>query len=157
LSQHPPDYQIQALNQSQSAAGRAPSHGTEYSFGRYSQNTPYPVHVISPTASIVSHGDGERRPTSASTHGGRSPFYPPGEGSVASRPGTHFAPSIMSGRVAPSLMSGGGGGGHSINILNDVLQSYLKLIPPHPDWTPSRLTGKKKAVCVSGISWSPLR
>ena len=131
------------MNQGHNAVGHAPSHGTEHSFGRYSQNTPYPVH---PTGSAVSY-DGERPPTSAS---GRSPFYPPAEISP-SRAGTHFAPSVTGGRVAPSVMSASVAGGHNRNVFDDMIRSHLKLLPPHPDWMPSKLTGRKKAVCVSDI------
>jgi len=148
IAKRPPNYQTQAMNQTHSAVGHAPSHapshGTEHSFGRYSQNTPYPVH---PTGSAVSHTGGGRPPTSAS---GRSPFYPPAEISP-SRAGSHFAPSVMGGRVAPSVMSASAAGGFQRNVFDDMVRSYLKLIPPDPEWKPSKLTGRKKAVCVSDI------
>ena len=148
IAQHPPDYQIQATHQGPSTVGHAPSHGTEHSFGRYSQNTPYPVQ---PTGSATSHVGGGRPPTSASLYEGRSPFYPPGESS-ASPPGSHLAPSVMGhGGHAPSLMTASVASGQHRNVIDDVIRAYLKLIPPHPQWMPSKLTGRRRAVCVSDI------
>ena len=138
IAQHPPDYQVQATHhRPQNAVEHAPSHAVSvHSFGRYSQNTPYPG-----SDDRLSHSGGGRPPTSASLYEGRSPFYPPG-GGAASRPGTHFAPSQVSASAA---------GGRHPHVVDEVIRSYLKLLPPHPEWMPSKLTGRKKAVCVSGI------
>jgi len=45
---------------------------------------------------------------------------------------------------------------HHKQVLDNIVKDYLKLLPPHPEWQPSKLSGKRKAVCVCNCSNSLL-
>ena len=171
IAQRPPNYQIQATGhgeQEQGAhprpSGHVPSHATlasQHSAHRPNRHSvdyaydPPLEHSMQGGSVAGSHGN---RPadeyglplTSASLHAGRSPFFPPG-GESASRPMSTLSPSVMGGHMAPSIMTNSSGGGRdhgSSNFLDEMVQSYLRSLPPHPDWRPSKCTGRKRAVCV---------
>ncbi len=177
IAQRPPNYQTQATSHGQQEqgahprpSGHVPSHETlasQHSAHRPNRHSvdyaydPPLEHSIQGSNVAGSHGnrladEHGRPPTSASLYAGRSPFFPPG-GESASRPVSTLSPSAMGSHMAPSIMTTSSAGGRaydSSNFLDEMVQTYLRSLPPHPDWRPSKCTGRKKAVCVRHFNGS---
>ncbi|EAU87861.2 metacaspase-1 [Coprinopsis cinerea okayama7 len=138
IAQNPPDYQIQATQ------GYSPSQSHQSYSGR-----PYSDDRARPSHDPIAQNPPDYQVQATQGHGGYSPSQGrPASGRPAppSTPGSLASIPIVSSppeKYRPSRQS---------KFFEKLIQDYLKVIPLNPEYTSSRCTRRKRALCI-GINY----